>query len=218
VGGELAAKRVMHPEFARYVEMAADVATSGRWNEVNGVIERLCANPGSCEAWQLQVLTSLCSKVFREYLNLKRDYEVGQDPPLLAWRARNLLELSVWAIYCSKDINNAREFYSDWGSDGIGILEAFANWGRQTGKDSTWLDRLEQTKQSLSVRAAGKGITPPTAKFTRVAAAAKTSVLAPPDDAYNSIQRDLFFGQGCLYFIGAFEPLERALKAAINVP
>jgi hypothetical protein len=36
-------------------------------------------------------------------------------------------------------------------------------------------------------------------------------VLARPDEGKNTLQRDCFFGQGCLFFGGAFEALERYL-------
>ena len=33
-------------------------------------------------------------------------------------------------------------------------------------------------------------------------------ILAPPDDAKTTIQKDLFFSHGCLFFVGAFTALE----------
>ena len=36
-------------------------------------------------------------------------------------------------------------------------------------------------------------------------------LLAPPNEEKNSLQQDVFYGKGCLYFGGAFEALERLL-------
>ena len=109
----------MDPEFSRLVDAAADISTSGRWAAVNARIEYLAANPGVDNGWYVQVLGSLCFQMFSEYLLMKRSYEEERDADssLLAWRARNLLELSVWSIYCSKSRENARRIYEDAGRD-----------------------------------------------------------------------------------------------------
>ena len=92
----------MDPEFTKFVDDAANIATSGRWAAVNAGIKRLAANPGVGNEWYVQLKGSLYFQVFSEYLHLKKAYEEKQDGDvsLLAWRARNLLELSGWSIYC----------------------------------------------------------------------------------------------------------------------
>ena len=93
----------MHPEFSRLIGEAARIQESGRWTAVNEAIERLAANPGADNDWWVKVFGSLCAEMFSEYLALKRAYEEERDKTaLLAWRARNLLGLSVWCLYCSK--------------------------------------------------------------------------------------------------------------------
>lgn len=47
-------------------------------------------------------------------------------------RARNLLELSVWSLYCAKDRTHARRLYEDAGRDVLGIYSAFEKWGTAT--------------------------------------------------------------------------------------
>ncbi|HEV1992994.1 MAG TPA: hypothetical protein VGR03_01560 [Candidatus Acidoferrum sp.] len=225
----------MDPEDSRLVDQAADIAASGRWAAVNERIEHLVANPGTDNDWWVQLFASLCSQVFSEYLFLKRAHEEKRDEPsLLAWRARNLLELSVWCLYCSKSRENARQLYTDAGRDGLDLISAFRKWGAATAQDSDWLDLCTGAKQELSQRAASVGIESLDGSYKRVNKAAKESgigdhftlsygtlskfvhptailILAPPDEAKTALLKDCFFSQGCLFFIGAFVALEGQL-------
>ena len=93
----------MDPEFSRLVDKAANIAASGRWAAVNERIEHRAANPGADNDQWVQQFASLCLQIFSEYVSLKRAYKEKLDEvSLLAWRARNLLELSVWCLYCAK--------------------------------------------------------------------------------------------------------------------
>jgi len=115
----------MDPEFSRLVDEAANIAAPGRWAAVNKGIKHLAANSGADNDWWVQLFASLCSQVFSEYLFLKRAHEEKRDEAsLLAWRARNLLELSVWCLYCSKSRENARRLYADAGRDVLVDLPA----------------------------------------------------------------------------------------------
>jgi hypothetical protein len=137
------------------VNDAAGIAASGRWAAVNARIEALAPNPGPDNAWWVQIFASLCSQNFSEYLSLKRAYEDKQkdDVALLAWRARNLLELSVWSTYSAKNRDNARRVYEDAGRDVRGVYDAFIKWGTATAQAADWLDPLATAKQDLSERA-----------------------------------------------------------------
>jgi hypothetical protein len=225
----------MNPEFSRLVDEAANVAASGRWAAVNERIEQLSANPGVNNGWWVQLIGSLCFQVFSEYLSLKRAHEERRgEAALLAWRARNLLELSVWSLYCSKSRENARRLYEDAGRDVLGLFSAFTKWGTATAKDPDWLDLFTGAKQDLSKRAASDGIASLDGNYKEVSEAAKESgigdhfslsyrmlskfahptamrILAPPDEAKTAVQEDLFFSQGCLFFTGAFVALEGQL-------
>ena len=229
----------MDPECSRLVDLAADIAASGRWEAINAKIEKLAANPGPDNGWYVQVLAGLCFHSFSEYLGLKRAYErndKGDDASLLAWRARNLQELSVWSIYCVKNRDNARRFYEDAGRDVLGVFNSFTKWGAQTGENAAWIDSLEKAKHGLKTRAGAEGIASLEGHYTLVSNAAKECglgdmfpvsykllsklahptamrILASPDDAKDILQKDLFFSQGCLFFTGAFEYLERHLIA-----
>jgi Family of unknown function (DUF5677) len=227
----------MDPEFARWVEEAANIAASGRWTEVNERIKHLAANPGGDNEWWVQLFASLCSQVFSEYLSLKRAYENkgNEDPALLAWRARNLLELSVWSIYCAKTRDNARRVYKDAGRDVNDIYDAFIKWGETTAQTADWLDPLATAKQALYERAQRlDGIESLEGSYKQVREAAKECgieehfslsykmlskfahptamrILASPDEARDVQQRDIFFSNGCLSFAGAFVALEGRL-------
>jgi hypothetical protein len=224
----------MDPEFSRLVADAANIAASGRWAAVNERIKYLAANPGVDNDWWVQLFGSLCSQVFSEYLSLKSAFEQKLDASLLAWRARNLLELSAWSLYCSKSRENARRLYEDAGRDVLGLFGAFEKWGLATAKDRQWLDLFREPKQDLSQRALSDGIQSLDGPYKQVSEAAKESgigdhfslsyrmlskfahptamqILAPSDDARENLQKDCFFSQGCLFFTGAFITLEDRL-------
>ena len=226
----------MDAEFSRLVDDAGDIAASGRWTSVNERIKHLAVHPGEDNAWWVQLFASLCAQVFSEYLLLKRahqDREI-EGASLLAWRARNLLELSVWCLYCSKSRENARRLYEDAGRDVFGLFSAFTKWGFATAQDPDWLDLFTGAKQDLSQRAVSDGIESLEGTYKKVREAAKESgigdhfnlsygmlskfahptameILAPPDEAKTAVQKDLFFSQGCLFFTGAFMALEGQL-------
>ncbi len=225
----------MHPELSRLVEEAANIAASGRWAAVNEKIERLNANPDVDNWWWVHLFGGLCFQVFSEYLSLKHAYEEKrEDSSLLAWRARNLLELSVWSIYCSTSRENARRFYEDSGRDIHGIFGAFIKWGKERGRDPEWIDAITGARRRLFQEAASEGIASLDAPFKDVRHAADEvglgnhfaveyrmlskfahptamRVLAVPDEAKAALQKDIFFSQGCLFFAGAFQALETQL-------
>jgi hypothetical protein len=226
----------MDLEFSRLIGFAANISASGRWAAANERIAHLAANPGKDNGWWVQVVESLCFQVFSEYLLLKRAYEepTNGSAALLAWRARNLLELSVWSIYCSKSRTNARRLYEDAGRDVYGLCSAFTKWGVATAQHPEWLDPFTGAKQNLSQRAAAEGINSLDGPYKRVNDAAEEcglgehfalsykmfskfahptamQIVAPPNELIESTQKDLFFSQGCLFFTGAFEALEGQL-------
>jgi hypothetical protein len=226
----------MDSVFARFVTAAEEIRTSGRWEAVNAAIEALAASPGPDGVWRVEVFGALAFRVFSEYSALRRAYEQKRDDDssLLAWRARNLLELSVWSAYCAASTENARRFYADAGRDAANIFSAFYRWGELVGQEADWLDPLAGAKDRLSARASAKGIETLEGPYKRVRDAARETgtgdnfnvsymflskfahptamrILAPHDEEKNTLQRDCFFGQGCLFFAGAIEALERAL-------
>jgi hypothetical protein len=228
----------MDLESSRLVDDAAYISTSGRWAAINERIQCLAANPGVDNEWWVQLFGSFCCQIFSEYLSLKRAYEEERGrTSLLAWRARNLLELSVWCLYCSKSRENARRFYEDAGRDVLQLFSAFTKWGTATTQDPEWLSLITGAKQDLSQRAISDGIASLDGPFKEVREAAEEvgigehfrvsyrtlskfahptamRILAPPDEAKEVLQSDSFFSQGCLFFTGAFQALESQLLQA----
>ena len=227
---------LMDPEFSKFVDAANDIRTSGRWTAVNAAVERLAGNPGVDNGWYVQVFGGLCFQVFSEYLSLTRAHENKRegDSSLLAWRARNLLELSVWSIYCSNGRENARRLYEDAGRDVLDVFSAFSNWGVTTTQTEDWIERFAHAKEDLRKRAKTEGIESLDGPYKQVNKAAvecgmgddfrvsykmlskfahptAMQILASTDEEKQSLQRGLFYGKGCLYFGGAFEALERVL-------
>lgn len=223
----------MKPEFIKFVDDAANIKTSGRWAAINAKIKRLAAKPGVGNEWYVQLFGSLCYQVFSEYCLLENAYaeKRDRDASLLAWRARNLLELSVWSMYFTKSRENARRLYEDAGRDVLDILGAFEKWGHATVQSTDWLERLATGKQDLSHRAASEGIETLEGSYNRVADAANDcgikdhyalsfkmlskfahptamQILGASDEAKYAMQRDYFFSQGCLFFTGAVVALE----------
>jgi hypothetical protein len=227
----------MDPEFSRLVNEAAGIAASGRWEAVNARIEALAANPGSDNAWWVQLFAFLCSQNFSEYLSLNRAYESKQidDVSLLAWRARNLVELCVWSTYRAKSRDNARRVYEDAGRDARGIYDAFIKWDTATAQAVDWIGPITNAKQDLSRRALHlDGIESLDGRYKNVSDAANECgmgehfnlsykvlskfthptamrILAPLDDKKEALQRDWFFSHGCLFFTGVFHALEGRL-------
>jgi hypothetical protein len=223
---------LVNPELAKSVDDAADIKTSGRWDAINAKIRRMAAKPGLDNEWYVQLFGALCYQVFSEYHLMEHAYgEERQNASLLAWRARNLLELSVWSQYFIKGREQARRLYEDAGRDTLELIGAFEKWGQSTAQSTDWLGPLASGKQDLSQRAAAEGIETLDGSYKRVSDAAKDcgmadhyslsfkmlskfshptamQILGAPDEARHGLQRDCFFSQGCLFFTGAFVALE----------
>ena len=220
--------------FKRMVDDAAAIATSGRWDAVNVRLKFLAQNPGSGNGWWVQVFIGLCDRTFSEYLALKHafaDKERG-DVALLAWRARNLFELSVWATYCARSRENARRLYEDAGRDVRGVFDAFIKWGTKTAQGTDWLIPIEKAVDDRAQEALSAGIESLEGRFKEVRDAAEECgiestltnkmlskfahptamrILAGVDEAREALQRETFYSDGCLFFLGAFHALEGQL-------
>jgi Family of unknown function (DUF5677) len=92
---------------------------------------------------------------------------------VVAWRARNLLELSVWCLFCSKSKENARRLYEDAARDILGLFSAFTKSGTATAQDPEWLDLFTGAKKGLSQRATSDGIASLDGAYKQVSEAAK---------------------------------------------
>lgn len=222
------------PELAKFVDYALDIKKSGRWAAMNDVTKRLATSMEPEDNWRLIVFSSLCYKVFSEYLHLEAAYAEKQrgDVSLLAWRARNLLELSIWSIYCCESEQNAHCLYEDAGRDGRELLAAFEKWGGATGQPVDWIREFAKAKQDLSKQAADLGVENLDQDYKKVSDAARScgmenqyriankvlskfahptamQIISSSDGEKANQLRDSFFSQGCLFFSGAFDALER---------
>jgi hypothetical protein len=221
----------MKPEFSKFVDDAASIKASGRWDAVNAKIQRLAEKPGVGNEWYVQLFGALCYQVFSEYHQPENVYGRSENASLVAWRARNLLELSVWSTYFVRSRASARRLYEDAGRDVLDILSAFEKWGHATAQSTDWLGPLADGKEDLSRRAGTEGIETLEGAYKRVDDAAKEcgmkdhytvsftmlskfahptamQILGTMDEAKHTSQRDCFFSLGCLYFTGAFVALE----------
>jgi hypothetical protein len=223
----------MNKPFSGSVESAASVATSGRWDALNESVKQWAARGGSKdELWYGQLFAGLCFRVFSEYLALKQAYAEGSakdDISLLSWRVRNLLELSVWANFCAKDRDSAWQFFKDLGRDANGVLNAFKKWGEATGQSPDWFQPGAEACDEPSNRAAARGVDSIDGRFTDVKKAAAeigigdhfnlaykilsklahpTAMLILSSSEFKQMQRTWVFGNGCLFFMGAFTALE----------
>lgn len=232
----------MEDDFARLISEAANIKSSGRWTALNEKIRQLADNDNGYEAWQVQVVAALCAQNFSEYIALKKAYEeTGSEPSLLAWRARNLLEISVWSIFCAKTKENARVFYEDAGRDVMGVYTAFTEWGKSTSQGNDWLDPIENAKRNLSERALSEGIESLEGRYKKVGRAAEECgigqhfnltyqklskfthptamlILTPPNHGKEILQKNMFYSDGCMFFVGAFTALESCLSVMVEHP
>jgi hypothetical protein len=223
------------PFFSRLVADAANIKESGRWAAMNEKIACLAKNPGDGNAWQVQLLGALCFQVFSEYRRLQDARGAERtDPSLLAWRARNLLELSVWSTYFARSRENAWRLYEDAGRDAKNVLDVFEQWGQVAGQPVDWLSPIADGKNHLSRRAASEAIGSLDGRYMRVDDAAgecglkdmlkvvnkmlskfahptAMQILGMVDEERQSLQRDTFHALGCCFFVGAFSALENSL-------
>ncbi len=196
----------------------------------------MAANPGPKNGWVVRLFGSLCYQTFDEYLSLKRAHDGTHlaNAPLLAWHARNLLELSVWSIYCARSKEGARRVYEDGGRDAREIIDTFIRWGTATSQATDWFDPLETMRKDFAEKARlREGIESVEGRYMQVNDAAKecgigeqfgvmnkvlskfahpTAMRILSSDKWNTLPRDLFFSNGCVFFVGAFDALEGAVK------
>jgi hypothetical protein len=229
--------------FPGIVDLADQIATSGRWGALNNAIERLAKSyAGREDVWYLQTLSGLAFLTLTEYNLLKEaNGEKRRDTvSLVAWRARNLLELAVWAVYCMGGAEKVRRLYEDAGRDATDMFNAFQKWGEATAQDANFISRFVSAKQDLSQRAATEGIEELNASYMRVASVAKEigmgdhfmvgfkllskwahptamQMLNVEGEEKIHLQRECFFSMGCLHFTGAFTGVENLLLPLAKV-
>jgi hypothetical protein len=227
----------MDPELTGCVDDAVAIAASGRWAAVK---ERIVHYAGTAEAgrhWHFPLFSSLCFRVFNEYLALKTAYYAPStdDLSLIAWRTRNLLELRVWSAYFCRSEQNARRIYEDVGRDGRDLFSAMAKWGKATAQPEDWTGMFAGANDMLRQQASKVGIDDLDGSYKFVSEAAREcglghdyalqvkvlskfahptafQIMAPAKDVTTGPFRDAFFSQGCGLFAAAFVRLETYLS------
>ena len=228
----------MDTELVGSVNDAAGIASSGRWKEFNGKIAHCTRNIEADNQWHFMLFGSMWHQTCSEYHALKDSYSApsGNDLSLLAWRARNLLELRIWATYFCRSEQNARRIYEDAGRDGLDLFKALATWGRAADRVTDWETKFKDADAILRERAKEKGIDDLDGTFKAVRDAAEEcglgpdyrlqfkmfskfahptafQLIAPVDDPSWKPFRDAIFSQGCGLFALIFAGLENYLNS-----
>jgi hypothetical protein len=84
------------------------------------------------ESWYWEMLHKILLSVARVCTDLYRTMDQEQFP-VVAWNARNLLELWIWIKYCAASRHNARRFYEDVLRDMRGLTDALSKLHLVTG-------------------------------------------------------------------------------------
>jgi hypothetical protein len=223
----------MDPKLAKFVDLAMSLSASGRVDALHThLVDLTVALNDVSENWVMQVFNSLTKSLLSEFFLLRTAFDdTRADGSLVAWRARNLLEISVWCIYCSQDRENARRLFEDAGRDAREIIGGFKQWGVIHNMPTDWMDYLKAADENLTRQAAAVGISSLDGSYKRVSAAAKhcglenqfrtlygylskfvhptaMQILGQSDAATVTTQKDLFFSQGCMFFAGGFSAIE----------
>jgi hypothetical protein len=83
--------------------------------------DSLLASPGATE-WEHPVIVGLACRCFNLQKHLRRAHEES-DPQYLAWAARTLVEIKVFAEFVSSSKENMRRFFQDLFVDGNTALK-----------------------------------------------------------------------------------------------
>jgi len=85
--------------------------------------------------------------------------------------AKELLELSVWATFCAKDRNKARQFFEDLGRDASNLLKGFQTWGEASNQSTDWFQKGAGARDEPANAALARGVASIDGQFTKVAQA-----------------------------------------------
>lgn len=200
---------------------------------MNVHVVKLAKELNGSETWQVEVFGGLCFQVLSEFSSLQKAHAADKaDPSLLAWRARNLLELSIWSIYFSKNSDNARCLYVDAGRDAQDLLTTVENWGLTNDANADWVFAIKAGKLNFSSQAISKGIQELDTPYMRINNVDNEigiqtqftvmnkflSKFAHPtamqilgsDDTQRSLQSNHFYELGCYFFSEGFRALENS--------
>lgn len=223
------------------IEQASDIEMSGRWSLFNQRITVLVTSFEEDSQWRFVLLANLADRVFYEFNKLRKSYmDPENDISLMAWRARNILELSIWSYYITRSEENAKKFEGDAARDALDIVGAYNKWGVKTAQDKDWIEKMKNTGEDIKQKAQSRNVHNLEKSYQRINKAAEElgiedhyniankqlskhahptamHIQAPLNDK-NAMQplKELFYEEGCGFFVGAFGVLEEHLKLLIS--
>jgi len=109
------------------IQKAKAIISSGSLGILDQQISRLIKNQWTTKKWLGEVFVGIIDQMKYEYASMNVAYSNNDPISVVAWRARNLLEICIWTIFCTKDEENARQFYDDAARDFDDILRSLQN-------------------------------------------------------------------------------------------
>ena len=209
-----------------FIDEAEKIRTNGRWKKLNNEIVRFSKSIPKKEEWKLDVFPNLAFNILNEYTMMKSAFIQGNnDSPIVVWHARNLLELSVWVLFCLQSDENERWLYEESGVDAFDLLsqskKAFAG-------DDDMLQNFNESIEKLTLASKARGVQDIDRKFSNIGKVASnlglkeqfqfeykflskyahaTAMQIVSPHMYQSA-KELAFGFGCKSFVNAFHCLE----------
>lgn len=223
-------------EQGEFVKLADAVIRNDRWQNLEKKFEASTESVFKTKR-QKEVLLKLLCALRTEYECIKHDYYHNQytSRSLLAWRARNLLEINTWCRFCCDQPENAEIFFEDAGKDQLELEEQLEKWGKDTNQPPEWFENIIDNKKYIHEQAAKRGITELNSKYVSPSNAAKNLnhdktfkihnkilskfvhptamlILSKETEKGLSQRAFYFFSQGCLFFYDGFCRLEKFLE------
>jgi hypothetical protein len=189
--------------------------------------------------WHVDMLLNLWAELVMDFRLLELSYVNHHEaflisrPSVMAWRARNLLELSVWIEYCLKSRENARRFYDDkmrdafeWVSVMHSLAELFpalpaaaqikqVKARMETSAINSGVD-IDDSYMRVNDAARELGILQPWGKMNKLlskfAHPTAFTVLTLTQGEAESNMSDFFLMVGCLSFSGSIEEFDTYFK------
>lgn len=217
---------------SNFSEKADEIRTSGKWADLDKKVYSLTKNHNGHDVEHVQVLSALHDQNLSEYHALKTAWESDRkDPSLIAWRARNLLEISVYSLYCAQSKENALRFYKDTERDASELYQKVLKWGENLSIGETWVAELRKSKDNIDVK--GKYLSTREAaescnifdyydvtykvlsKFSHPTA---ISIVPTPDKEADAELSNMFYHLGCMSFVNAFDVLQIVVSGLVSYP
>lgn len=115
----------MHDELAPVAEAVRKI------NDALGAFLPLLARAEHLDPHEREILGCLLLRTRTMFLHLDESRDIRFDTARMAWAARTLLELSVWATYSTTSTENANRLYQDHALDLKEFLDATVGLGKE---------------------------------------------------------------------------------------